>query len=103
MAQGSDDRRKAPRVEVALECTLRRRHGKPVECRTVDVGTGGMSVSSARPLAPDEVLEFDLPDDLHGRARVLRQQAHQVYALRFERLLDPVRAALDELVARVRV
>ena len=103
MAHGYSDRRKAPRVEIALECTLRRRTGSPVECRTVDVGTGGMSVSSARPLAPDEVLEFDLPDDLHGKARVLRQQTHQVYALRFERLVDPVRAAIDELVARIRV
>jgi c-di-GMP-binding flagellar brake protein YcgR len=103
MAQGISDRRRAKRAEIALECTLHRRTGSPVECRTVDVGTGGMSVSSARPLAPDEVLEFDLPDQLHGHARVLRQQAHQVYALRFERLMEPVRRALDDLVARVNV
>ena len=45
---------------------------------------------------------FALPSagaiELTGHARVLREQAHHVYALRFERLLDPVRAALDELV-----
>ena len=34
-----------------------------------------------------------------GHARVLREQAHHVYALRFERLLEPVRAALYEMAA----
>src|SRR3954469_23475186 len=100
MAQGMQDRRVAPRAKIALECTLRRRTGSPLQCRTVDVGPGGMSVASKRPLAPDEVVEFDLPDALHGHARVLRQQAHEVYALRFERLLEPVRDALTDLVRR---
>jgi hypothetical protein len=34
---------------------------------------------------------------VRGRARVLRQQAYGVYALRFERLSDAARAALVQL------
>src|SRR5215213_1788791 len=73
MAQVSE-RRRAPRVEMAVSCLLRRRAGSPISCETVDVGTGGMSVCSARPLADDEVVAFEVePIELSGRARVLRQ------------------------------
>jgi hypothetical protein len=34
---------------------------------------------------------------VRGRARVLREQAYGVYALRFERLSDEARAALSRL------
>jgi hypothetical protein len=104
MAQGLGERRRAPRAEVAVSCTLRRRTGSPIACRTVELGPGGMSVCSERPLATDELLSFDLPPAgdtaLTGRARVLRQQAHQVYVLRFEYLQDAVRAVLAQLAGR---
>ena len=44
-------------------------------------------------------MEFDLPA-VHGRARVLREQAYHVYALRFEALRDGARAGLERLVAQ---
>ena len=99
---GGDERRGTRRVELAVACMLRRPAGSPISCETVDVGPGGMSVCSERPLATDELLVFDLGSEheLHGRARVLRQQAHQVYALRFEGLPADARAGLEQLVTR---
>ena len=88
----------SPRTPMSVECTLRRRTGSPIEGRTLDVGPGGMRVTTARPLAADEVLHFDLPlADGHvvdGEARVLREQGYGIYALRFEALLEPARAML---------
>ena len=45
------------------------------------------------------MLEFELPDRarINGRARVLREQAYRVYALRFEKLGDEARAEIAEL------
>src|SRR3954454_19868339 len=100
MAQ-TTNRRGTPRVPISVECMLRRQAGSPIACETVDVGTGGMSVSSERPLADDEVFAFDLAAvALRGRARVLRQQGHQVYALRFEQLAGEVRVSFERLVMR---
>jgi hypothetical protein len=84
---------------VELGCTLARRNGNAVEGTTVDLGPGGMCVSTTRPLAPDELLEFSLPDRprFTGHARVLREQRYGVYALRFERLSDDAQAELDAL------
>jgi hypothetical protein len=97
------DRRRAPRVELAVACTLRRRSGSAIDARTLDLGPGGMRISTTRPLATDEVLDFDLPlrDEVRvdGRARVLREQGYRVYALRFERLVEPARQRLGDLVA----
>jgi hypothetical protein len=105
-----DERRGTPRATVALGCTLRRARGGPVSARTVDLGPGGMKIRADRPLTLDEVLDFDLPlppagaRHVDGRARVLRLQGPEVYALRFERLADPARAELrtlaDELSRR---
>jgi hypothetical protein len=102
--KGVGERRGAERVELAVVCRLRRQAGSPIACETVDVGTGGMSVCSKRPLATDELLVFDLAaePELHGRARVLRQQGHQLYALRFEGLPEDARARIERLVTRVR-
>jgi len=98
MAQVSD-RRRAARVSMAVECTLHRRAGTPIACETVDVGTGGMSVCSKRPLATDELVSFEMPPmSLTGQARVLRQHGHQLYALRFEALPERCRAGLERLV-----
>ena len=96
------ERRAAQRFPLAVDCVLRRDKGSPIAARTVDVGPGGMSVSCDRPLAPDEVLHFDLPlrdGEVDGEARVLREQAYHVYALRFEALPEPARARLRALGA----
>jgi hypothetical protein len=76
------ERRRAPRSLVAMDCTLTRRIGSPITATTVDLGSGGMSVATTRPLAVDEQLGFDLPPLpfplLSGRARVLRDQGNRV-------------------------
>jgi PilZ domain len=95
------ERRRAPRVRVAVQCTLRRRRGSPITGRTLDLGPGGMSVTTTRPLAEDEFLSFDLDLEgephLDGRARVLRQHDYGYYALRFEALSESQRHRLQDL------
>jgi hypothetical protein len=97
------ERRTTPRADVALPCVLRRRSGSAIDARTVDLGAGGMRVATPRPLATDEVLDFDLllsgADRVDGRARVLRQEGHDAYALRFEGLLEPARERLRALAS----
>jgi hypothetical protein len=92
------ERRRSPRIEISVTCTLRRRSGSAINARTLEVGPGGMSVSTARPLAADELLHFDLPlspgEFIDGQARVLREQGYGIYALRFESLLEPARERL---------
>jgi hypothetical protein len=90
------ERRRQPRTEISIECTLQRAKGAPIRCETVDVGPGGMAVCSDRPLAADEVVSFEL-FEVRGRARVLREQAYHVYALRFEALHEA--SGLARLVA----
>jgi PilZ domain-containing protein len=97
-----EDRRRAPRAPMALPCTLSRRSGSAINAETVDVGPGGMRVTSPRPLALDEVLRFDLPLEdtrVDGRARVLRQEGVKSYALRFEGLVEPARERLLALAS----
>jgi c-di-GMP-binding flagellar brake protein YcgR len=95
------ERRRLPRARIAVPCTLHRRSGSPIAGRTYDLGPGGMSVSTARPLAADELLSFDLELDgqphVDGRARVLRQQDWDRYSLRFEVLSESKRARLAGL------
>jgi hypothetical protein len=93
-----DERRHMPRATIEVPCTLSRRSGSAITAQTVDLGPGGMRITSERPLAPDEVLRFDLPDQaVDGRARVLRQDGHRTYVLRFEGLLAPARERLHAL------
>jgi PilZ domain len=92
------DQRRSPRIELAMPCTLHRRSGSPIEATTVDVGPGGMRVSTRRPLAADETLRFEL-QGIDGRARVLRQQTHDTYAIRFEMLDEPALTELKRLTA----
>ena len=96
------ERRRTVRAELALTCVLRRRTGSAINVRTLNVGPGGMCVATSRPLAIDEVLQFDLPieetDHVDGQARVLRQEGFGVYALRFEGLADPLRERLQALI-----
>jgi hypothetical protein len=95
-------RRATPRARLALPCVLRPRAGSPIWAETIDLGEGGMSVRATRPLRADETVDFDLastPDEhVQGRATVLRLHAPRVYGLRFERLPDPMRRRLLELV-----
>ncbi len=93
------EQRRAPRARVELQCTLHRRTGSPISGRTVDLGPGGMCVCTTRPLATDEVLTFEVPPGIAGRARVLRQAGHDSYAVRFEALDEPALEELRRLVA----
>ena len=97
------ERRLTPRADVALPCVLRRRSGTAIDARTVNLGAGGMCIATPRPLATDEVLEFDLvlsgAERVDGRARVLRQEGHDAYAMRFEGLLEPARDRLLQALA----
>lgn len=97
------EQRKSPRTRVSVDCTLHRRSGSAIEARTVDLGPGGMSVTCTRPLSPDEVVHFDLPlapgDVVGGEARVLREQAYHVYALRFETLAPKALERLSGVAA----
>jgi PilZ domain-containing protein len=97
--------RRAPRAQIALPCTLRRRVGSPIAVLTLEVGPEGMRVSSPRPLATDETVDFDLPDldiRVFGHARVLRQQRLNVYVLRFEELPEPMVRRLHALAINSR-
>jgi hypothetical protein len=97
------DQRASSRARLSVACTLSRHTGSPIQARTLEVGTGGMSVTTARPLATDEVLHFDLPlsadDVVDGEARVLREQGYGIYALRFEALQASARERLAGMVA----
>lgn len=78
---------------------LARRAGTPIACRTLDLSGGGMRISSPRPLSVDETLEFSIAAPaapVVGRARVLRMQGHNEYALRFEGLGDDAAEVLRE-------
>ena len=103
MNWNGDQRRAAPRIEAVLEVTLSRNHGNPVEARTVDLCTTGMRVLAKRPLHVDELLRFDLAlnPDLHvdGVARVVREHALNIYALRVESVGTGAAELLSRFVA----
>jgi hypothetical protein len=95
----------APRTQIAMTCTLRRRVGSPILTETLDLGPSGMRVVSRRPLADDETVDFDLPNlqmRVAGHARVLRQQGPHVYVLRFEHLPEPMSRCLHALAVNGR-
>ena len=92
------EQRRSARVQIEKPCTLHRRSGSPIEGRTLDLGPGGMRVCTRRPLATDELLSFEL-EGIDGRARVLRQQGHDTYAIRFETLGEPAQAELRRLIS----
>jgi len=96
-------RRCSPRALVSLGVTLERPKGTPLATRTVDVGVGGMRVTAERPLTIDERVNFDLElnggSHVNGRARVLREERHRIYALCFEALNQDATATLSQLVA----
>ena len=97
------ERRRRPRIRLALPCVLTPATSSPIWAETIDLGEGGMSVRAARPLPADATVEFDLArDDDHthveGRATVLRSSAPRVYGLEFEQLDAPMRERLRDLV-----
>jgi PilZ domain len=95
------DRRRSWRTELAVACHLSRKTGKVIEAKSLDLGPGGMRIHTNRPLAPDELLDFELPEHarINGRARVLREQGYRIYALRFEKLGDEARAEIAALAS----
>ena len=103
MHRSGADLRATPRAPVAIELMLARKAGRPVTARPVDLSAHGARVRCDRPLRVDEELHFDadLPaggPHVDGTARVLRQDRHDTYALRFETLCD---GATDEFQALV--
>jgi c-di-GMP-binding flagellar brake protein YcgR len=96
------EQRTGPRASVVLDVMLARKAGRPLTARTVDLSAGGARVRSDRPLRIDERLHFnvDLPTQRHldGTARVLRQDGHDVYALRFEDCAPAILAELRSFV-----
>ncbi len=95
------ERRRNWRTEITVVCHLSRKTGKVIDAKTLDLGPGGMRIHTNRPLSPDEMLEFELPEHarINGRARVLREQGYRIYAVRFEKLGDEAREAIAHLVA----
>ena len=89
MHRSGVDQRATPRAPIAIELMLARKAGRPVAARTLDLCAHGARVRCDRPLRVDEELHFDadLPAGgprVDGTARVLRQDRHDTYALRFE-------------------
>jgi PilZ domain len=91
---------RAPKADLAMSCTLRRNIGSPISAQTIEIGPRGMQVRSRRPMSLDEIVGFELPDlgmRVSGRARVLRVERANVYALRFEGLPEPMVRRLHAL------
>ncbi len=107
MRFASPSRRQSQRVRMDLSVTLVRSRGLPVECRSIDLGRGGMRVLSSRPLRVDDLLDFELElpggERVTGTARVLREDVARTYGLRFERLPAGTEAALGRVVSAVPV
>lgn len=96
---------RAPRAEIRISCTLRRRTGSPISAQTLDLGPRGMRVRTARPLSPDETVVFDIANldmRVNGQARVLRAERANVYALRFEGLPESMARCLHALAVNQR-
>jgi hypothetical protein len=105
MAAMQLEQRQSLRSPIDCPLTLMRRRGNPVGGHTVDLGPGGARIVVDRPLVIDEELVFDLVlGDVHvdGRARVLRQQGSNRYALRFEALDAAAARALADAASSAR-
>jgi hypothetical protein len=91
---------RAPKTCMTLSCTLRRDVGAPIGAQTLEIGPRGMQVRSQRPMSLDETVGFEIPElgmRINGRARVLRVERANVYALRFEGLPEPMVRRLHAL------
>lgn len=96
------EQRVSGRIAVALDVSLERKVGNEVHARTCDLSVTGACITCDRPLRVDEEVRFDLAlplgDHLGGKARVLRQQRHDTYALRFEHMSPTTRGLLGAFV-----
>lgn len=95
----------ASRHPVSLACLLMRAAGSPITARTTELGTTWMCVLTARPLALDETVSFQLGSDdatIAGRARVVCQARPDAYTLRFAPLPEPMAQRLQDLVTASR-
>ena len=96
---------RAPKTSIAMSCTLRRGIGSPIRAQTLEIGPRGMQVRSQRPMSLDETVGFEIPElgmRVSGRARVLRVERANVYALRFEGLPEPMVRRLHALATSQR-
>jgi hypothetical protein len=96
--------RRPSQQPVQLPCTLKRGAGSPIGAHTIDLGPTGMRLTTERPLAVDETVAFDLPvceEHICGQARVVSQERPDVYALRFDRLTQPMARCLQDVVTRL--
>jgi c-di-GMP-binding flagellar brake protein YcgR len=101
--QAVQERRTGARATVALDLRLSHKAGRPLTARTIDLSAGGAHVLTDRPLRIDEEMRFDVDLPAGGRrvdgiARVLRQDRHNAYALRFERVAGDQLAELQAFV-----
>lgn len=91
------------RRPVSLACLLTRAAGSPITARTTELGATGMRVVTARPLALDETVDFQLGDAddaaIAGRARVVCQERPDAYMLRFAAVAEPMARRLQDVVA----
>jgi hypothetical protein len=93
-----------PHQPVQLLCTLTRNMGGPIAAETIDLGPTGMRLTTARPLALDETLAFELPFHearIRGQARVICQERPHVYALRFARLTQPMADCVQDVLTEL--
>lgn len=93
------------RQPVSLACLLMRAAGSPIAARTTALGTTCMCVRTARPLALDECVSFQLGNadaPIAGRARVVCQERPDAYMLRIAPLAQPMAQRLQDLVAPAR-
>jgi hypothetical protein len=98
-SMGDADQRRAPRAMIAVPCALRRRGGPSIPAETVNLGPGGALLRIGRPLSINESLDFELDAGSATRARVLRHEGPEIYALRFENPPEPMARRLHELAA----
>lgn len=90
------------RRPVSLACLLTRAAGSPITARTTELGATCMRVVTARPLALDETVDFQLGDTdaaIAGRARVVCQERPDAYMLRFAAVAEPMARRLQDVVA----
>lgn len=99
------ERRQTARMRMELEITLSRAKGGPVSAKTIDIGPGGLRISSRRPLRVDECLEVSLPladgggGPVSATIRVMREEPLHVYGVRFEHLAASIAERLARLSA----
>jgi len=93
-----------PHQPVQLPCTLTRNMGSPITGETIDLGISGMRLTTRRPLAVDETVDFELPfhdERIRGQARVVGQERPGVYALRFDRLTQPMARCVQDVLTEL--